>query len=54
MPGRYRDASYRHPQILHEILGFNADLICLQEVDEKAFEQFFRPQMEFAGKPSAS
>ena len=36
--------------MLHEILGFNADVICLQEVDEKAFDLFLNPHMELAGE----
>lgn len=46
---RYREAALRRPLILHELMGFNADIICLQEVDEKAFELFLKPHLEYAG-----
>ena len=34
---------------MQEILGYNADIICLQEVDEKAFATYFQPMMSYAG-----
>jgi 2',5'-phosphodiesterase len=40
--------------VLQEILGFNADIICLQEVDEKAFQQFLQPHLDYAGIPTPS
>lgn len=40
---------YRRPLIAQEILGYNADVVCLQEVDEKAFAIFFQPVMSYAG-----
>lgn len=46
---RYLDPQYRRPLILQELLGFHADIICLQEVDEKAFAEFFLPQLQQAG-----
>ena len=46
---RFLDADYRRPLILQELLGFNADIICLQEVDEKAFAEYFHPQLQQAG-----
>jgi 2',5'-phosphodiesterase len=46
---RYIDASYRRPLIAQEVLGYNADIICLQEVDEKAFSTYFLPVMKHAG-----
>ena len=46
---RFLDAGYRRPLILAELLGFNADVICLQEVDEKAFAVYFRPHLHTAG-----
>jgi endonuclease/exonuclease/phosphatase family metal-dependent hydrolase len=46
---RFLDAGYRRPLILAELLGFNADIICLQEVDEKAFAVYFRPHLTLAG-----
>jgi len=46
---RFRAAEYRRPLVLQEVLGFNADIICLQEVDVKAFQQFLQPHMDYAG-----
>ena len=34
---------------MQEVLGYNADIICLQEVDEKAFATYFQPLMSYAG-----
>jgi hypothetical protein len=47
---RYLDPDYRRPLILMELLGFHADIICLQEMDEKAFAEYFLPQMQQAGR----
>ncbi len=47
---RYLDPDYRRPLILLELLGFHADIICLQEMDEKAFAEYFLPQMQQAGR----
>ena len=46
---RFLDPQYRRPLILRELLGFHADIICLQEVDEKAFSDYFLPQLQQAG-----
>lgn len=46
---RFLNADYRRPLILQELLGFHADIICLQEVDEKAFAEYFHPQLQQAG-----
>ena len=46
---RFLDPQYRRPLILQELLGFHADIICLQEVDEKAFAEYFLPQLQQAG-----
>lgn len=35
--------------MLEEVLGYKADIVCLQEVDEKAFSEFLRPHLEAAG-----
>jgi mRNA deadenylase 3'-5' endonuclease subunit Ccr4 len=40
------DRSRRMPLILHEILSYNADVICLQEVDEIIYETLLRPAMD--------
>ena len=48
---RYIEASYRRALIAQEVLGYNADIVCLQEVDEKAFYTYFLPVMQHAGAP---
>ena len=40
---RFMEASHRRPLIAQEVLGYNADVVCLQEVDEKAFHTYFNP-----------
>ena len=37
----------RMPLILHEIMAYQADLICLQEVDELVFETLLLPVLEY-------
>lgn len=39
----------RMPLILHEILSYHPDVVCLQEVDEVIFETLFRPCMRCFG-----
>lgn len=34
---------------LHEIVGFNSDIVCLQEVDQRLFEQYLEPHMNCLG-----
>jgi len=41
--------SRRAPLILHEILAYQADVICLQEVDQTSFESLFRPVLRVYG-----
>ena len=48
---RFMEASYRRSLIAQEVLGYNADIVCLQEVDEKAFFTYFLPVMHHAGAP---
>lgn len=36
----------RLPLILHEILAYNADVICLQEVDQLIYETLFQPVLQ--------
>ena len=48
---RFMEASYRRALIAQEVLGYNADIVCLQEVDEKAFFTYFLPVMQHAGAP---
>ena len=51
---RFLEPQYRRPLILQELLGFHADIICLQEVDEKAFAEYFLPQLQQAGTVGSS
>jgi mRNA deadenylase 3'-5' endonuclease subunit Ccr4 len=41
--------SRRAPLILHEIMAYQADVICLQEVDDTSFENLFRPALRLCG-----
>ena len=36
--------------MLSELLGFRADIVCLQEVDEKAFTAYLAPQLAQEGE----
>ncbi|KAF7259248.1 hypothetical protein EG68_03709, partial [Paragonimus skrjabini miyazakii] len=40
------DQSYRLPLILRELFAYQADLICLQEVDVGVFQQYLKPAMK--------
>ncbi|CAG2066169.1 unnamed protein product, partial [Timema podura] len=40
---------YRKQLILRELLGYNADLICLQEVDSKIFDLDLTPVLGSVG-----
>lgn len=37
----------RMPLLLHEILSYHADVVCLQEVDEFVYDTLFRPVMSY-------
>ena len=52
VPCRYMQSAYRRPLIVAELLGYNADVVCLQEVDERAFDRYFAAQMRNAGGPA--
>lgn len=41
------DRARRMPLLLHEILAYHADLICLQEVDELVYETLLRPVLNY-------
>ena len=51
VPGRFRDAWYRRALALQELLGYNADVMCLQEVDERALDRYLLPLMRLQGAP---
>jgi len=41
--------THRFPMILHELLEYKADVLCLQEVDEMIFDTFLRPSLGVMG-----
>lgn len=43
------DINYRQCLIVHELLGYNADVLCLQEVDLKSFQRVLLPAMKEKG-----
>ena len=49
-PLRFLEPDYRRPLVVSELLGFRADIMCLQEVDEKAFTAFLAPQLAQEGE----
>lgn len=50
VPCRYLAPDYRAPLILQELLGYNADILALQEVDEKLFTTYLMPHLSREGK----
>ena len=48
-PQHARDFSYRSQLLLAEMLGYNVDIFCLQEVDKGHFARFFEPQLKSRG-----
>ncbi|KNA22141.1 hypothetical protein SOVF_036660 isoform B [Spinacia oleracea] len=40
---------YRRKNLLHELILYDADILCLQEVQSDHFENFFRPELEKFG-----
>eukprot|EP01018_Ginkgo_biloba_P005378 Gb_27365 [translate_table: standard] len=40
---------YRRQNLLREIVGYHADILCLQEVQSDHFEEFFAPELEKHG-----
>lgn len=44
-PARALAWENRREQILHELQGRDADIICLQEIDKESFENFFRGEL---------
>lgn len=40
---------YRQGRIVHELLGYNADVLCLQEVGTDTFRHFFLPALNSKG-----
>eukprot|EP00210_Caulerpa_lentillifera_P006924 g6620.t2 len=46
---KYLDIDYRKQLILKEILRYNADILCLQEVDTRVFETYLKIHMKHNG-----
>lgn len=40
---------YRRQNLLKEIVGYHADIVCLQEVQNNHFEEFFSPELDKHG-----
>ncbi|XP_009628616.1 carbon catabolite repressor protein 4 homolog 1-like [Nicotiana tabacum] len=41
--------TYRRQNLLREIIGYRADIVCLQEVQSDHFEEFFAPELDKHG-----
>ncbi|KAL6539876.1 Carbon catabolite repressor protein 4 1 [Orobanche hederae] len=41
--------TYRRQNLLREIIGYHADIVCLQEVQSDHFEEFFVPELDKHG-----
>lgn len=41
--------TYRRQNLLREIIGYHADILCLQEVQSDHFEEFFAPELDKHG-----
>ncbi|CAI5514031.1 unnamed protein product [Closterium sp. Naga37s-1] len=44
--------AYRKQNLLRELMGYRADIMCLQEVQSDHFEEFFGPELEKQGYAS--
>ncbi|KAJ8754561.1 hypothetical protein K2173_005722 [Erythroxylum novogranatense] len=40
---------YRRQNLLREVVGYNADIVCLQEVQSDHYEEFFAPELDKHG-----
>jgi CCR4-NOT transcription complex subunit 6 len=49
VPSWFLNWEYRKQVIIHEILSYDADIVCLQEVSSSQFEQYFKPQLRMRG-----
>lgn len=45
----YLDIGYRKQLILNELIKYNGDIICLQEVDKSIFEEYYLSHMTLQG-----
>ncbi len=49
VPSWFLGWEYRKQVIIHEILSYDADIVCLQEIETSQFEQYFKPQLRMRG-----
>lgn len=49
VPSWFLNWEYRKQLIIHEILSYDADIVCLQEIESGQFEQYFKPQLRMRG-----
>lgn len=49
LPGHMLSWPYRSELLIQEVAFFNADILCLQEVDERHYYNFFRRQLDEFG-----
>lgn len=47
---RFLDVAYRMQLVLAELVGFNADIICCQEVDAKVYNDYMQPLLSQKGR----
>lgn len=48
-PAHALEIDYRRQLLVKEILGYNADIVCLQEVDKKEFTRVYEPILKTLG-----
>ncbi|VDN42745.1 unnamed protein product [Dibothriocephalus latus] len=52
-PPKYLEPDYRFPLLYRELLAYNADVLCLQEVDTRNYKKLLKPLLgEAAGYES--
>lgn len=49
VPSWFLNWEYRKQLIIHEILSYDADIVCLQEVELGQFENYFQPTLKMRG-----
>lgn len=49
VPSWFLNWEYRKQVITHEILSYDADVVCLQEVEASQFDAYFKPQLRMRG-----
>ncbi len=51
---RWLAPEYRRALVVRELLGYHADVLCLQEVDESFFTKSLRSHLDGKGAPCAA